>query len=350
MPVPNDFDEETKMLRARVAELEDMLRRIGHMAVGQTAPSVSTPPTDQPHGSQPAEGTEPERVPNDADRPSDSGESVPFLSAFYEAPRTSEVLPCRYPEEHAKFPSMMAHHYTCGCREPRTNKALAEARAEADQIRRELRLDEAWVPCGLCNGSGRLIHIDNGPRPNEALVRCWRCKHEVPAETTVCNAGIGTQCKDSKACRGRWYASPPQANEASPLDLLRTNLGGEPVHRPTAAPPKADPLTPPERTCDICECRPATICSGCHEEAVDHYIDDKDRAHCLRCSRVECAGMPRSETALPHPHQMAEWLDIYAEDAVMFSESEADAMNAVSALFRGWVDSKMAPETGGEGT
>lgn len=55
-----------------------------------------------------------------------------------------------------------------------------------------------------------------------ALVRCWRCKHDVPEETTVCNAGIGTQCKDARACRGRWYG--PAA------DYLDIVFGGGPSH------------------------------------------------------------------------------------------------------------------------
>lgn len=31
--------------------------------------------------------------------------------------------------------------------------------------------------------------------------RCWRCKRDVPEDTTVCLPGVGTQCKDSSACR-----------------------------------------------------------------------------------------------------------------------------------------------------
>ena len=54
----------------------------------------------------------------------------------------------------------------------------------------------------------------NAVRPTSATVRCWRCKHEVPEETTVCNAGVGTQCKDAKACRGRWYGEHPRSSDA----------------------------------------------------------------------------------------------------------------------------------------
>lgn len=51
--------------------------------------------------------------------------------------------------------------------------------------------------------------------PTSATVRCWRCKHEVPEETTVCIAGIGMECKDAKACRGRWYFDHSHPNEAT---------------------------------------------------------------------------------------------------------------------------------------
>jgi hypothetical protein len=73
-------------------------------------------------------------------------------------------------------------------------------------------------PC-TCRIEGSVVIYGNPcprhsvPRTSEAtpgLVRCWRCKHDVPEETTVCNAGIGTQCKDAKACRGRWYSAPEQ--------------------------------------------------------------------------------------------------------------------------------------------
>lgn len=63
-------------------------------------------------------------------------------------------------------------------------------------------------------------------RPSEAtapLVRCWCCKHDVPEDTTVCKPGIGTQCKDTDACRARYGAPrvPPCSNEASPTDRER---------------------------------------------------------------------------------------------------------------------------------
>jgi len=48
------------------------------------------------------------------------------------------------------------------------------------------------------------------PRANDArLVRCWRCKHDVLDEMTVCMVGIGTQCKDAEACRDRLCAPVP---------------------------------------------------------------------------------------------------------------------------------------------
>ena len=60
---------------------------------------------------------------------------------------------------------------------------------------------------------GTLSNADEEPE-RDACVRCWRCKHDVPESTTVCNAGIGTQCKDAKACRGRWYGPQPRPSEA----------------------------------------------------------------------------------------------------------------------------------------
>jgi hypothetical protein len=61
-----------------------------------------------------------------------------------------------------------------------------------------------------------LVTEEPAPRTSDPLVRCWRCKHEVPESTTVCNAGIGTQCKDSKSCRGRSYGPHPRTKEAPP--------------------------------------------------------------------------------------------------------------------------------------
>lgn len=55
-------------------------------------------------------------------------------------------------------------------------------------------------------------------------VRCWRCKHEVPEETTVCNAGVGTQCKDGKACRGRWLGGTPTTKSAAERQRLDHSL------------------------------------------------------------------------------------------------------------------------------
>ena len=59
-----------------------------------------------------------------------------------------------------------------------------------------------------------VLAVGQIPPEAPAMVRCWRCKHDVPEDTTVCNAGVGTQCKDSKACRGRWYGPTPA--EAQP--------------------------------------------------------------------------------------------------------------------------------------
>lgn len=53
-----------------------------------------------------------------------------------------------------------------------------------------------------------------------ATVRCWRCKHDVPEETTVCHAGVGTQCKDAATCRergGRPRSETPVLDELAPL-------------------------------------------------------------------------------------------------------------------------------------
>lgn len=81
----------------------------------------------------------------------------------------------------------------------------------------------AYVRCvhGAYNadGSCTTCQMPNArPRTKEATVRCWRCKHDVPESTTVCNAGIGTQCMDSKACRGRWYGPHPGSETALPHD------------------------------------------------------------------------------------------------------------------------------------
>lgn len=82
---------------------------------------------------------------------------------------------------------------------------------------------------------GTLSNADEEPerdacvhRSSEPLVRCWRCKHEVPESETVCNAGIGTQCKDAKACRGRWYGPQPRPSEAWPVpgDRVQVIRGG----------------------------------------------------------------------------------------------------------------------------
>ncbi len=85
---------------------------------------------------------------------------------------------------------------------------------------------EVWTPDGEPNIACRGVQMrtaegpggvmGNDPRTTKAAptVRCWRCKHEVPEESTVCNAGIGTQCKDAKACRGRWYMAPEQRPES----------------------------------------------------------------------------------------------------------------------------------------
>jgi hypothetical protein len=90
------------------------------------------------------------------------------------------------------------------------------------------------------------------PRTKEATVRCWRCKQEVPEDTTVCNAGIGTQCKDAKACRGRWYGPAPRPNEAvcncdarrAYVDDGSGYLGTCPIHgigfRPNEPPQRTD--------------------------------------------------------------------------------------------------------------
>lgn len=47
--------------------------------------------------------------------------------------------------------------------------------------------------------------------PLSRCSRCWRCKHDVPEDTVVCFAGVGTQCKDRKACRERSYVAPEPA-------------------------------------------------------------------------------------------------------------------------------------------
>lgn len=71
------------------------------------------------------------------------------------------------------------------------------------------------------------------------LVHCWRCKHDVPEETTVCNAGIGTQCKDAKTCRGRWYGPYLRMNEVGPTDFerLEKNFAELEEWRATGCPP-----------------------------------------------------------------------------------------------------------------
>ena len=52
-----------------------------------------------------------------------------------------------------------------------------------------------------------------------AKVRCCFCKHDVPEDTTRCMAGVGTQCKDSAACRGRRLGSSDAT--ATESDLAR---------------------------------------------------------------------------------------------------------------------------------
>ena len=76
---------------------------------------------------------------------------------------------------------------------------------------------------------------------------------------------------------------------------------------------RTDYARPPQ--CSVCGDFPATMCSGCHEEAVDHFVDDKSRMHCLRCSHSGCPGIPRPETPLPDPRELVAVLRAMAEQA-----------------------------------
>lgn len=90
-------------------------------------------------------------------------------------------------------------------------RAVAKGEADPDIVAQDFSVE-------MMQMVGDIHAHRDAQRTSEAtpgLVRCWRCKHDVPEETTVCNAGVGTQCKDAKACRGRWYVPPATTTATS---------------------------------------------------------------------------------------------------------------------------------------
>ena len=71
----------------------------------------------------------------------------------------------------------------------------------------ERTLEGTCTPSEL--GGSRSSPADRGSEESApARVRCWRCKRDVLEEATVCHAGVGTQCKDSAACRAHASGKP----------------------------------------------------------------------------------------------------------------------------------------------
>lgn len=118
----------------------------------------------------------------------------------------------------------------------------------------------------------------------------------------------GLRC-EMYGCIVRAERDEPRPSEAESEGVCQAcgGRGWLPAHNPRDPDERIDPCPDckrpteamPAEQCSICECRVATICDDCHEEAVDHYIDDKERAHCLGCCTgvaAKCPGMPRPAT------------------------------------------------------
>jgi len=156
------------------------------------------------------------------------------------APRRSEA---QHHEDCPWLPGDAAAFCTCAGREPvdpnacyndgwrDAVKAIAkhlevetgdpfEMRARARRVRERFmsvaegpsgRTPRKWPPSAELEASGDEAGGGCGPING---VCCWGCKSVVPEAETICQAGVGTRCKDRHACEQRRAAAQPKLRPA----------------------------------------------------------------------------------------------------------------------------------------
>lgn len=97
----------------------------------------------------------------------------------------------------------------------------------------------------------------------------------------MCNAGVGTQCKDAKACRGRWYAPPAATASQDDYDRLfehARELARENAKLREGSPPRPTTAASEAVRCVNCglyegQTNPRDACTGVGSTASHNFVN-----------------------------------------------------------------------------